>query len=167
MMVSIETVSIIIAATGVILAAINQILSNRQAAQQRQTQLFMDLYNRWNTSEVAKQYGNIRFKYRITNYDDYLRVVDYENEVLGNIDAFSDFQNLAQLFNGIGVLVKRKLIDIALVEDLLSNRVIWWWEMYRPICMGARQATSDPEMYDNMEYLYNAMKQYQETKTAA
>jgi hypothetical protein len=57
--------------------------------------------------------------------------VDYENDESGYIYASSDLQNLAQFFNGIGVLVKRKLIDIALVEDLLSNRVIWWWEMYR------------------------------------
>jgi hypothetical protein len=162
-MVSIETLSIIVAASGVFIAAINQIMSNRRAEQQRQTQLFMDLYNRWNTSEVAQQYGKVRFKYHIANYEDYLRIVGYDNEELGNVEAFSDFQNLAQFFNGIGVLVKRKLIDIALVEDLLSQRVIWWWEMYRPICLGAREVTDDPEMYENMEYLYNAMKQHQQT----
>ena len=74
---------------------------------------------------------------------------------------------MACFFEGIGVLVQRGLIDIELVEDLLANRVIWFWELWRPICMGARQATSDPEMYDNMEYLYTAMKQYQQTKTTA
>ena len=72
---------------------------------------------------------------------------------------FADYHNLAQFFEGIGVLVKRQLIDIDLVEDLLSDRVLWWWEMYQPICIGARQVTNDPEMYENMEYLYMMPKQ--------
>lgn len=49
----------------------------------------MDLYNRWNTSEVAQQYGKVRFKYHIKNYDDYLRVVGYDHEELRNVEAFS------------------------------------------------------------------------------
>ena len=164
-MVSIETASIIVAATGVVLAAINQIISNRRAEQQRQTQLFMDLYNRWNTKEVSQQYGRIRFQYHIENYDDYIHLIGYEDERLDNVEAFSDFHNLAQFFEGIGVLVRRQLIDIDLVEDLLSRRVIWWWEMYQHICTGAREDTGDSEMYENMVYLYKIMKQRQHATT--
>ncbi len=28
-------------------------------------------------------------------------------------------------FEGIGVLVKKGLIDVELIEDLLANRIIW------------------------------------------
>jgi type II secretory pathway pseudopilin PulG len=64
----IQTISIVIAAAGVFIAAINSVYSSREARQQRQTEietrqaeLFMNVYNRWNTTELQAAYGLARF----------------------------------------------------------------------------------------------------------
>jgi len=170
------TIGILAACISVVIGVVNQILTNRRAEKQRkltlqtqqqaletrQAQLFMQIYNRWNTTEVSKQYGRIRFTYNIHGWEDYLQLTGYTNGKLENVEAFSDFQTLSQFFEGIGVLVQRGLIDVGLVEDLLANRVIWWWELYQPISEGARKVTGDPKLHNHAEYLYHEMKKRQQ-----
>lgn len=79
------------------------------------------------------------------------------------IDIYSDVQSMSEFFEGIGVLVKRELIDVDVVEDLLANRIIWWWEFFGPISEGARKIVNDPKLHDHIEYLYHIMKQRQQT----
>ena len=69
-------------------------------------------------------------------------------------------------FEGIGVLVKRGLIDVALVEDLLSHRIIWFWEnVLSPNIDQIRKLTNDPTQYDHIEYLYHEMRHRQRLTT--
>jgi len=56
--------------------------------------------------------------------------------------------------------VKKGLLDIDLVEDLFSQRIIWFWEE-KSLLEETRQLTNDPTQYDSLEYLYNLMKQRQ------
>ena len=70
-------------------------------------------------------------------------------------------QTLNAFFEGVGVLVKKRLIDIELVEDLLSQRILWYWEKTKPIATVIRRELNDPTQLDSVEYLYNQMKQRQ------
>ena len=66
---------------------------------------------------------------------------------------------LNAFFEGLGVLVKKGLIDIELVEDLLSQRIIWYWEtVHQPMIKDTRRITDDPTQYDSFEYLYHEMR---------
>jgi hypothetical protein len=59
--------------------------------------------------------------------------------------------------------VKKGLIDVELVEDLLSQRIIWIWEnLLDPFVSEVRKDTDDPTQYDSIEYLYNLMKHRQQ-----
>ena len=67
---------------------------------------------------------------------------------------------LNAFFEGVGVFMKKGLIDIELVEDLFSQLIIWYWEtVIKPMIMDTRVYTDDPTQYDSFEYLYNLMKQ--------
>ena len=79
------------------------------------------------------------------------------------MDIYAEFQSMLEFFEGIGVLVKRKLIDIDVVEDLLANRIIWWWEMFKPVSEAVRKATGDMKLHDHTEYLYNVMMKRQQS----
>jgi hypothetical protein len=48
-----QTVTVLITGISVIIAAINSIISSRRANQQRQTQLFMQLYNQWTSPALV------------------------------------------------------------------------------------------------------------------
>jgi hypothetical protein len=65
---------------------------------------------------------------------------------------------LMTFIKGIGILVKKGLIDIELVEDLLSQRIIWIWEQgLGPNVEVIRKNADDPTQYDPVEYLYHAL----------
>jgi hypothetical protein len=74
---------------------------------------------------------------------------------------YSDVQSLANFFEGIGVLVQRGLINVDLVEDLIANRIIWWWEFFEPINKGGKEELGDPKLHDHTRLLYHEMKHRQ------
>jgi len=63
---------------------------------------------------------------------------------------------VANLFEGVGVLLHRKLIDISMVADLLPVEMTW--EKIKPIVGGMRKQFNEPRFYEWFEYLYNEMK---------
>jgi len=66
----------------------------------------------------------------------------------------------ATFYEGIGVLVEMGLIDIKLVDSLLRNTTLVFWERMKPFYMYARER-QPPEAYphyDSTEYLYNLVK---------
>ena len=68
--------------------------------------------------------------------------------------------------NILGVIVQKGLIDISLVEDLFSQRIIWLWEnKHQHLINDIRKLTDDPTQYDHIEYLYRELKKRQQQAT--
>ena len=59
---------------------------------------------------------------------------------------------------GIGILLKRRLIDIELVDDMFTSPIKWTWEKMENIILEARKVENQPEILEWFEYLYNEMK---------
>lgn len=169
----IQSITVVIAGISVIVGVINSILSSRRAEEQRQlsletqqltletrqAQLFAQVYNRWSQRDTVKAYGVVRYKHKWTDLKDWLS--KYGADV--DPEAYADAMTLNSFFEGLGVLVKKGLIDIELVEDLFSQRIIWYWEeMHLKSIHDVREFTNDPTQYDSIEYLYNVMKQRQQ-----
>jgi hypothetical protein len=165
----VQTISVVIAAVSVVIGVINSILSSRRAAQNdqmmletRQAQLFAQIHSWWRSRDGVKAYGKVRYSY----YDPLQKmgIEDYLEKygASGDIEVYADQMTLNTFLEGVGVLVKKGLIDIELVEDLLSQRIIWYWEnMLGPIVDYVRKLTDDPTQYDSIEYLYHEMKHRQ------
>lgn len=76
----------------------------------------MDVYNHWTSRDITKVYGAVRFKYSI---DKWLQYVDHflRNSRDGvpdpnmDVDEYADHQILVMFFEGLGILVKRRLVD--------------------------------------------------------
>ena len=126
-MADLQTVSIVLAGASVSIAAIYYVLTLRNTNRTRQAQLFMDLYRNWTSPEMSKIYGRTRYGERKLNYQEWGKIWEKPGDPtsrLVDLDAYSDYQTLANFFEGIGVLVRRRLIDLDLVEDLFSQRII-------------------------------------------
>jgi hypothetical protein len=176
----VQAATIVITGIGVLIAAINQIYTSRQANQQRaieiknqelalqaqeqaletrQAELFMQIYNRWNTREMLTAYGLTRFIIgpQVKDFEDWRT----NHSLPGgqqNLKTWLPLQLLGTYFEGLGMLVKKGLIDVAMVDDLFAGRIIWFWEAWEKIAKGARAFLQDPQLYDSTEYLYNAIK---------
>ena len=72
--------------------------------------------------------------------------------------------SIGYFFDGLGVLVRRRLIDISLVDDLMSSSIFWLWEKMEPIVRERRKRRSRPQIWEWVEYLYNEMKGREKTE---
>ena len=100
----------------------------------RQAQLFMTLYETYRSAEFRKQWTDI-LKQEYTNFNDFWEKYGLEN----NPEAWASWQSVASFFHGIGVLVKKQLIEPSLLDELISPNVFGAWVVMGPIVKGFQE----------------------------
>jgi hypothetical protein len=123
----------------------------------------MQLYDRWAGTDFHRLIREV-MEMSFSDYDDYLSQIDVNPEI-------SDmFRSLASFYDGMGVLVNRNLIDPYMVDDLMSDAILRYWEQFEPIVAEIRIRENYPQAAEWVEYLYNVIKpiveeQHPELKT--
>ena len=160
-MVDAQTTSIIFAGVSIGVAALYYTLTlrNTQRAQQlqletRQAQLFMQAYNRFTEKEFQKSWFEMVSQWEWDDYDDFMTKYGPKT----NSEDASKFGSVLAYFEGLGVFVEQKLIDIELVSRLGSSNIINCWEKFRPVFEEYTRRTGNPYTYDYLEWLYNELK---------
>ena len=141
-----QTVSIVVASTGLLIAAIYYALQIRHQTKIRQTDLVMRLYSTFGSKEFQDAWTRIE-SIEFKNYDEYVKKC-----------GLGDYAQCATFFEGIGVLLQKKLIDISLVDALFSEPLKHMYERMKPIIEGNREEFHTQRVFENFEYLYNEMK---------
>jgi hypothetical protein len=158
--VDIQTVSITIASAGVFAAAIYYILQIRHQSKVRQTDLVMRLYSTWGSREfrdLLMEVYNLQFK----DYDDFVKKY---GPWLSKEPAPTAVFVVAVYFQGIGLLLHRKIIDINLTYNLMGfTSIKLCWEKTKPIITGLREQFNDPKIFGWFEYLYDEMKKREQS----
>jgi hypothetical protein len=149
--VDITEISAIVAAAGVLVGVAYYILDMRNQAKVRQTDMVMRLYAIFGSTEFQKAYHEI-MTVEIKDY------ADASKKYRTNVEVLAAFYSVGVFFEGIGVLVKRELINIDLVDDLFSGPISDTWEKIKPIVEGRRIQRKSPQTLEWFEYLYNEMK---------
>jgi hypothetical protein len=150
-MVDIQTVSIVIASASVVAGVIYYAFQLRHQAKQRQTDMVMKLYATFGSTEYQKAYQTMMN----LEFEDYS---DYRKRYAENAEVKAALMTVGIFFEGMGVLVKRKLVGIDLVDDLLSGNILGTWEKMKPLVEGIRKRFARPQSWEWFEYLYNEMK---------
>ena len=155
-----QSISYIAGATGVCIAAIYYVINLRNSRKSmqftletRQAQLFMQVYSTFCSDHIQRARNEVS-KWSYRNYDDFQS--KYGSDV--NPEAYQLHSSLSFFFEGIGVLVLRKLIDPSLVDDLMSGPIITYWEKMRPLYLEYRTRFDWPQFGEHIEYLYNHIK---------
>jgi hypothetical protein len=162
----IQTVYYMVAATGVIgtltaafIAVRTYINTNKRAEEARrreletrQAQMFMQVYNQNQNSEFNKAITFTLNKLRMKTYEEFL-------EMCGDEERFSKFRTVGSLYEGLGVLVKRGLVDASMVDDLMSMEVLLFWELHGPFIKEYRVKEGAPTTSEWTEYLYGRLKE--------
>jgi len=156
-MLDIPSITGIVAAVGVIVGVVLTVLQLRDLVKTRQTDLVMRLYRAFGSKEfleARRTVMNLKFE----DYNDYVKKYGR----FGQVEVVSE---VCMFFEGIGVLLHRKLIDLSLIDDLfspISIRIIW--EKMKPVVAGWRNQFNEPETLEWFENLYNEMQKYREQK---
>ena len=156
-----------VAATGVLVAAAYYVLNMRaskktqelaqktqeQTLETRQAQLFIQLYTTFTSYEFKTKWNEVMHVWRWRDFKDYDTKYGFSKH-----EEFSKFDFVGTFFEGVGVLVKKGLIDVTLVDDLMSGHVVSGWERFEPIIRRYREIQNWPQILEWWEYLYHEVK---------
>ena len=137
-------VSIVIAAASVAAASTFYSFQIRNQLRLRKTDLVMRLYSTFDSLEFQRAFHTIYWA-DFHDYDSAMAITGGERQVWSYVLCFYD---------QVGVLLRRKLIDLDLVDDLLGNSMRQIWEKVAPAIREARDRY-DPRLYEHFEYLYD------------
>ena len=148
-----QTVSIAIASTGVFLAAVYYILQIRHQTKMRQSDLIIRLYSVYSGKTLQKALA-IVMALDYKDYEDFVKKYGpmpstSPNEVLISVGIVGTF------FEGVGVLLSERLLDINLVLKLFA--VEMYWKKVEPLVKEGRKQLT-PEHWQWCAYLYNEVK---------
>jgi hypothetical protein len=154
MLVDVQTISIVIAATSVVIGVINSIMSNRRAEKQRQMQLFTDIYSHFLQEDFAKNWDTVMNVLKVSNFKEMMEQMESQTDR----EAFIAGGHVGRLIAYVCVGINRGYIDIDIVDDLIANRIIEYWEKYSFFSVGMREHSQDPTLGDDFEAAYNLLK---------
>jgi hypothetical protein len=128
--------------------------SRNRELETRQAQLFLQLYHTYHEKDWVAALHNAIYYINFQGFDDW-----WEKYGSSNPEAFQSFDLLSHSFEGAGILVRRGLIDPSLVDDLVSEEFLGYWEKFGPIVKEFRRRDNNPHICENQEYMYNLLKE--------
>ena len=157
-MLDIPSISSIVAVIGVLVGVVFAIIQLRDLVKTRQTDLVMRLYSNFGSMEFQEAWVET-LRLEFNDYKDYLR----KHGATSEKPAYVSVNMVAAFYEGIGILLHRKLIDIGLVDDLFSSDIIITWQKMKPIVEGWRKQFNRPQISEWFEYLNNDMQKREQT----
>ena len=149
--VDITEISAMVAAAGVLVGVVYYILDISYQARTRQTDLVMRLYATFSSNEFQDAWTKVRKRSReFESIDD---IYEFEEKV-----GLREVNQVCLFFEGVGILLQRKIVDNTMIDDLFGGAIARTWENVKTGIIKARQQLNDPTIYYYFEYLYNEMK---------
>lgn len=139
----------IAAPLAVIIGVIIALLQLRNQNHLRQVEIVMRLYASFGEEEFARHYLRLA-RWKFKTYNAYRRNHTSEDSV--------SFFVVGTFFEGMGLLLKRNLVPLDLLDDLLSGPILETWSRVRPIVLGLREELHQPARFEWFEFLYERMK---------
>ncbi len=128
--------------------------AQEQAVETRQAQLFMQLYNAYLTKDFLADFARVSYIFQYENLEDWMK--KYSSFV--NLADYSTWARIGRFLDGAGILVKKNLIDMNLVDELLREPILYSWENMKKWVYEIREEMKTPEVWANFEYLYNEVR---------
>jgi hypothetical protein len=153
-MVDISTISIMIAAGSVVAGITLAVLQLRNLVKTRKTGLVINLYGTFGSEDFRTKLLEL-LALECRDYDDYVKKY---GSYFSNSPTSKTVAVIGVYFEGVGVLLHRRLIDADLTYDLLGTPVEITWEKMKPIVEGLRLVSGRRDTYAFYEYLYGEMK---------
>jgi len=150
---SVAAITLIIAAVYHVLILMNNEKKQNEKLKVRETELLWSIYKRWSEPDFLRSWNEVS-SWEWKDYDDYMRKYgpgsDPEDEIKrGMVGIY---------FESIGVLVKRGLIDVSAIDDMMSGYVMGYWRKFEGIVMEFLKRNNRPEVAEHIEYLYNEVR---------
>ena len=125
----------------------------------RQAQVFMNIYNQSQTDPAFINSWRIFITKQWKDEHEFIELFNPSNP--SDDEFYIAMGHIGSFYEGLGVFVKEKLLDIRLLALLMSGMTIMFWKKVAPVVEPFREAYNFPWLSET-EYLYNALQKYLE-----
>lgn len=153
-MIDLTTFSVIVAAIGVLVGVVYNVVSLQHENKLKQMDSMVRLSPWLNMSaqeiqQAVTQVCSIKYN----DYNDFLQKYSGKDEQI-------QLKILGNYFEALGILVHRKLVDVDIVYDFWGSIIKSTWEDVLPIVEGMRKNSGDEDVFFFWEFLYKELKNY-------
>jgi len=157
---TIQRILSVAASVALISGVVIAILQLRHQTRIRQEEIAMRLYSVFGEESFVRHYQHV-------SRWSYATFADYRDK--GTADDHTSLMVVSVFFESMGLLLKRRLAPIELLDDLLSGPVLDAWPKVAPIWAGLREEYHQPSWAEWFEYLHDEMalrmKRLRDTRT--
>jgi uncharacterized protein YozE (UPF0346 family) len=157
-MVELSVIRDLVAIFGVIAGFTYYVMTVRHQNSSRKAQLFMEMYRDFKRPDVQKAFHDIVHVWHWDSFEDF-----QEKYGRSNWDENNKYMLVYSIYEGLGVLIYRELIDVKMIELLMRSYVTRFWEKIGPIMVEVRTRYDAPLAAEWTEYLYNEVKKIEST----
>ena len=146
----IQTAYYMVAATGVLIAAVYYVLNMRAAIKTREAQLFMQIFERFKEKDFWEGINETRK----AEFNEFLE----KTQIKMTFDDYNRLNSMSAYFEGIGVLLKRGYISVDLINDFMPITILSYFENIKPYIQWRIEKGGSPYRWKNYQYLYRVVK---------
>jgi hypothetical protein len=128
----------------VIVALVFNTTNVRMANRDRRERLTLDTLRKFDTREFAQLVQFVNNNAFPT---------DYERFRAWGKDEQTNFVQLMQHMESLGIMLEGKVIDISLVDKTLGAIVVFAWNKYKPILSDMRENHNDPYIAEHFQWI--------------
>jgi hypothetical protein len=148
----ITVIATIVTTISVLIGVIFTILELRHLSIARKTEIIMKIYDRISTREIIESMsdiGNAKFATFKELQEKY---------------SVTEAVEIAALFEGIGVLLEQKLIDIKMNDHLFGPTLSMLWSNMAPLIHEMRTGMNEPFFFSHYEYLITRLNEHRKAR---
>lgn len=142
----------IVATISVLVGVIFTILELRHLSIARKTEIIMKIYDRFSSRDIIESMSNIG-NAKFANFKEF-----QENY------RITEAVEIAALFEGIGVLLEQKLIDIKMIDHLFGPTLNMLWRNMEPLIHEMRTGMNEPFFFSHYEYLITRLNEHRKVR---
>lgn len=127
----------------------NSSKTQKMQLETRQVQMFMNISGVRSSPEFQK------LIYRVTFLDEWNELEDYfiRYGPEKDLDAYSEHLFVWQLYDTVGFLVTKGVIDLSFIDDLFKSSLIVAWRKFEPVIKANRERVDQLSLWSHFEYL--------------
>ena len=149
-MLDLSTISSIVTCVSVVIGVIFALMELRHLTRTRKTEIIMSVYERFSEKEYVEAMSRVSTAGKFESLEDYSKKYGLTEAIM-----------IANVYEGLGVLLEQNLIDIKMVNSLFGPMLNSLWEKkLQPVVYALREFMHQPFFLSNSEYLIKRLNNY-------
>jgi len=145
-----------VAATGVLVAAVYYVFNMRAAIKTREAQLFMQIFEIFRNEDFWAAINETRK----SEFDEYLE----KTQIKMTFKDYNRLNAVSAYFEGIGLMLKRGYLNVDLINDFMPLTILSYFENIKPYIQWRIERSCSTYRWKNFQYLYKLVKETNERR---